>query len=131
MLKSDAASFVACINDDVDVPVSSCLLFSPLQFRLLVDVIYLNHPILFLPLKLLSPTFHANASPQLNQNQYDALVSFTFNLGCGNEADIAPLLNSGDFKAATDKMLEYVNAGGQVLEGLVRRRKEEVAYFNS
>lgn len=67
----------------------------------------------------------------MNQNQFDALVSFTFNLGCGNEDDIAAILNTGDFKAATDKMLEYVNAGGQVLEGLVRRRKEEVALFNS
>ena len=68
---------------------------------------------------------------QLNQNQFDALVSFAFNLGCGNLKDIAETLNQNDFEDATKQMKEYVNAGGRPLEGLVRRRNEEVALFNS
>ncbi|KAL8995922.1 MAG: hypothetical protein Q9169_004458 [Polycauliona sp. 2 TL-2023] len=67
----------------------------------------------------------------INQNQFDALVSFAFNLGCGNLANIAEELNANDFAGATASMKEYVNAGGVQLEGLVRRRNEEVALFNS
>ncbi|KAL9033288.1 MAG: hypothetical protein Q9214_007586 [Letrouitia sp. 1 TL-2023] len=67
----------------------------------------------------------------LNQNQFDALVSFAYNLGCGNLEDIAAYLNRHDFSGATSAMKEYVHAGGQVLQGLVRRRQEEVDLFNS
>ncbi|KAL8913100.1 MAG: hypothetical protein Q9171_001994 [Xanthocarpia ochracea] len=67
----------------------------------------------------------------LNQNQFDALVSFAFNLGCGNLAKIATKLNANDFAGATSSMKQYVNAGGVRLEGLVRRRNAEVALFNS
>lgn len=69
--------------------------------------------------------------PQLNQNQFDALVSFNFNLGCGAGANIAENLNRNDFKGATERMKLYVKAGGVTLEGLVRRRNAEVALFNS
>lgn len=68
---------------------------------------------------------------QLNQNQFDALVSFTFNLGCGSLQEIAEPLNKNDFQAATAQMKKYVNDNGKVLDGLVRRRNEEVALFNS
>lgn len=68
---------------------------------------------------------------QLNQNQFDALVSFTYNLGCGNLRDIAAYLNRNDFSGATTAMKRYVHAGGQVLQGLVTRRNKEVELFNS
>ena len=68
---------------------------------------------------------------QLNQNQFDALVSFAFNLGCGNLREIADDLNKNDFTGATANMKQYVNAGGNVLPGLVRRRNAEVDLFNS
>ncbi|KAL8950654.1 MAG: hypothetical protein Q9222_003313 [Ikaeria aurantiellina] len=61
----------------------------------------------------------------INQNQFDALVSFAFNLGCGNLANIADTLNDNDFSGATDQMLQYTHAGGEELPGLVRRRREE------
>lgn len=64
----------------------------------------------------------------LNQNEYDALVSFTFNLGAGN---LNKLLNKGlrTKKQIADKMLSYNKAGGKVLSGLVKRRNDERALF--
>lgn len=64
----------------------------------------------------------------LNQNEYDALVSFTFNCGAGN---LHKLLNKGlrTKKQIADKMLSYNKAGGKVLSGLVKRRNDERALF--
>lgn len=67
----------------------------------------------------------------LNQNQFDALVSFAFNLGCDNLRQIATRLNQNDFAGATEAMKQYVNVGGRPLEGLRRRRNAEVALFDS
>lgn len=61
----------------------------------------------------------------LNQNQYDALVSFTYNCGAGALADVM----SSNNVAAT--MLLYVNGGGKRLEGLVKRRHEEVTLYKT
>jgi lysozyme len=68
---------------------------------------------------------------QLTQNQFDALVSFSFNLGCGSLADLLPDLNSNNFAGATAQMKLYVHAGGATLPGLVTRRNAEVALFNT
>ena len=68
---------------------------------------------------------------QINQNQFDALVSFAFNEGCRPLALIAETLNTGNFAAATARMKLYNKAAGQTSAGLVRRRKEEVDLFNS
>ena len=62
---------------------------------------------------------------QLNQNQFDALVSFCYNCGAGALADV---MVSGDIVGT---MRLYVHGGGQVLPGLVRRREEEIALFNT
>ena len=61
-----------------------------------------------------------------NQNEFDALVSFSFNIG-----SIKQLTKNGTRSKATisKKMLEYINGGGKVLNGLVKRRKEEQALF--
>ncbi|KAL8765540.1 MAG: hypothetical protein Q9209_007411 [Squamulea sp. 1 TL-2023] len=74
---------------------------------------------------------NSDVTVALNQNQFDALVSFAFNLGCGNLRKIATKLNANDFAGATASMKQYVNAGGQQLPGLVRRRNAEVDLFNS
>lgn len=68
----------------------------------------------------------------LNQNQYDALVSFTFNLGGGNLRSSTLLkkikANPCDptIRAEFDR---WVYAGGKVMNGLVKRRKEEAELY--
>ncbi|MDQ3979216.1 MAG: peptidoglycan-binding protein [Actinomycetota bacterium] len=67
----------------------------------------------------------------LNQSQFDALVSFTFNVGAGNFLDSTLLrkLNEGDYPAVPPQLDRWVFADGQVFEGLVRRRKAEGRLF--
>jgi len=67
----------------------------------------------------------------LNQNQFDALVSFAYNLGCGNLAGVQSLLQAGNYAGVCGEIEQYVHAGGQVLAGLVSRRQQECALFNS
>lgn len=70
----------------------------------------------------------------LNQNQFDALVSFTFNLGAGildASDDIGRLLRAHNWRAAANSMLQYDHQGAAVLAGLTRRRKAERALFLS
>lgn len=67
----------------------------------------------------------------LNQNQFDALVSFTFNLGAGNfrKSTLLKNLNSGDYQGAADQLIRWVHAGGKKLPGLVARREAERELF--
>ncbi len=67
----------------------------------------------------------------LNQPQYDALVSWTFNLGPGNLASSTMLkvLNNGDYWGTIHEMLKWDNAGGEQLRGLTRRRGSSAGYF--
>lgn len=65
-----------------------------------------------------------------NQNQFDALVSFTFNCGAGN---LRTLLGGGVRSIAqiSEKIPAYRKAGGKVLRGLVNRRAAEKALFDT
>ncbi|MBM3603623.1 MAG: lysozyme [Alphaproteobacteria bacterium] len=67
----------------------------------------------------------------LNQNQFDALVSFTFNLGPGNlrNSTLLRKLNARDYAGAADQFGQWVKAGGKTLPGLVKRRKAERDLF--
>lgn len=69
----------------------------------------------------------------LNQNQFDALVSFTFNLGVKNfvGSTLLEKLNEGDNQGAADEFLKWHNAGGKMLPGLLRRRAAERELFLS
>ena len=69
----------------------------------------------------------------LTQNQFDALVSWTFNLGPGNlqESTMLRKLNYGDYESVPDEMRRWNKAGGEVLEGLVRRRDAEAELFGA
>src|SRR5918997_1245886 len=60
----------------------------------------------------------------LNDNQYAAIVSFTFNLGVGNlkQSTLLKKLNAGDFAGAAGEFAKWNKAGGKVLAGLTRRR---------
>lgn len=68
---------------------------------------------------------------KLNQHQFDALVSFAFNCGAGNlkSSTLLKMVNSKNFTAAGDEFLKWNKAGGKVLAGLTRRRKEEKKLF--
>ncbi|MEA1231111.1 lysozyme [Acinetobacter sp. IRS14] len=67
----------------------------------------------------------------LTQNQFDALASFTYNLGETNLANSTLLkkLNKRDYQGAADQFLVWNRAGGKVMKGLVRRREAERALF--
>jgi len=78
-------------------------------------------------------TIGANVKTHLNQNQFDALVSFTFNLGSGNfvGSTLLKKLNAGDYAGAAAEFDRWVNAGDRKLPGLVKRRAAEKALFLS
>lgn len=61
----------------------------------------------------------------LTQGQFDALVSFTYNLGVRSLSTSTLLrkLNAGDYAGAADEFLRWNKAGGKVLNGLTRRRE--------
>lgn len=67
----------------------------------------------------------------LNQNQFDALVSWSYNLGLGNlqKSDMLTYINKGDFANAAKELILWNKAGGKVLAGLVKRRAAEQALF--
>ncbi|EEV00633.1 glycoside hydrolase family protein [Roseburia intestinalis] len=64
---------------------------------------------------------------QLNQNQFDALVSFAFNLGQGN---VKKLCTGRVMNQIPSAMQRYCKAAGKTLPGLQRRRKAEAALYN-
>ena len=67
----------------------------------------------------------------LNQNQFDALVSFAYNVGVGafGKSTLLRLLNQGEYQRAAKQLHRWVRGGGRKLPGLVRRRKAEYDLF--
>ena len=67
----------------------------------------------------------------LVDDEYGALVSFTFNLGLGNlrRSTLLRLLNGGDYGGASGEFVKWNRAGGQVMAGLTRRRTAERDLF--
>ena len=67
----------------------------------------------------------------LTQGQFDALVSFSFNVGLGTlqRSTLRAKLNRGDKDGAADELLKYCMAGGKILKGLQNRRIDERAMF--
>ena len=63
----------------------------------------------------------------LNQHQFDALVSFVFNVGGGafRKSTLVRLLNQGQYDAVPDQLRRWNKAGGRVVQGLVNRREAE------
>lgn len=64
-----------------------------------------------------------------NQNQFDALVSFAFNVGLGTlqRSSVRSAYNRGEIEIAADNLLKFVRGGGKILPGLVKRRNDERA----
>ena len=67
----------------------------------------------------------------LKQNEFDALVSFCFNLGlgCFQRSTIRQALLRGNKEAAMESLVKYCRAGGKILKGLQTRRLDEKALF--
>ena len=67
----------------------------------------------------------------LTQEQFDACVSFVYNLGPTNfkKSTLLRLLNAGRYEEAQPQFLRWNKAGGKVLRGLTRRRLAEAALF--
>jgi len=70
---------------------------------------------------------------QPKQSEFDALVSFSFNLGLGTfqRSTVRSAFIRGDKTRAGEVLLKYCRAGGRVLKGLQRRRLAEHAMFMS
>ena len=70
---------------------------------------------------------------KLSQAQFDALVSFTFNVGVGafKKSTLLRLVNQGSFKSAANEFGRWVNANRKKLPGLVKRREDEKRLFLS
>lgn len=73
----------------------------------------------------------AKLKVQVNDNQFAALVSFTYNVGRSafSSSTLLKKLNAGDMKGAADQFLKWDHAGGVVVAGLTRRRQAERALF--
>lgn len=70
---------------------------------------------------------------KLTQGQFDALVSFAYNLGARalSTSTLLQKLNAFDYAGAADEFPRWNKAGGKVLPGLTRRREAERALFLS
>jgi|TARA_R100000808_G_scaffold1003_1_gene4785 lysozyme len=68
---------------------------------------------------------------ELDQNQFDALVAWTFNLGPTNlrTSTLLKKLNDGEYHNVPSEIKRWNRAGGQVLDGLIRRREAEALLF--
>ena len=69
----------------------------------------------------------------LAQGQFDALVSFAFNLGLGGvqRSTLRQKVIRNEIQEAADEFLKFTRGGGKVLPGLVKRRNDERALFLS
>ncbi|WP_416187225.1 lysozyme [Hafnia paralvei] len=76
---------------------------------------------------------HGLVTVQLNQNQYDALVDFAYNLGVNalKGSTLLKKLNAGDYAGAANEFTKWNKAGGKELAGLTRRREAEKSLFLS
>ena len=67
----------------------------------------------------------------LSQSQFDALVSFAYNLGVGTvqRSTLRQKLNRQDYEGASKELLKYDKVNGKALKGLTRRRQAEYRLF--
>ena len=74
---------------------------------------------------------NARVNVALTQDEFDALVDFTFNVGAGNfnHSTLLAKVNAGDIEGAAAEFKKWNLAAGHVLAGLVRRRAAETTLF--
>lgn len=74
-----------------------------------------------------------NVGVYITQNQFDALVSFAFNVGVGAflKSTLLRKLNAGDYSEVPTQMRRWNKSAGKVLDGLRNRREKEIALWES
>ena len=84
-------------------------------------------------LELVEGCIERSVKVPLNQNQFDALACWIYNLGCGNfqASTLLKKLNAGDYAAVPDQIRRWNRAGTNVLAGLTKRREAEAALFQA
>ena len=82
-------------------------------------------------LKEFESTVNTSVNVQLSQNQYDALVSLSYNIGSGafKNSTLLKKLNSGDYKGAAEQFLVWNKVNSKRVQGLVNRREAERNLF--
>lgn len=75
---------------------------------------------------------NAGVEVALDQNQFDALVSFTFNSGTRAfaQSTLLKLLNQGNYASVPEQLRRWTRAGGKILPGLVNRRENEIRLWH-
>jgi lysozyme len=75
---------------------------------------------------------HRLCPGEMTQGQFDALVSFSFNVGLGSlqKSTLRMKHNRGDYEGAAEEFLKWAKAGGKVLKGLLKRREDEKALYS-
>ena len=74
-----------------------------------------------------------NVTAPLSQNQFDAMVSWVYNLGPANlkSSTLLKVLNAGKYDEVPFQMKRWNKAGGVTLDGLIRRREAESLLFQN
>ena len=69
----------------------------------------------------------------LNQNQFDALVSFVFNIGetAFRTSTLLKVLNAGNFDQIPTQLRRWIRDNGKVVKGLINRREKEITLWNN
>ena len=77
------------------------------------------------------PTVKRYVTSEVTQGEFDAMVSWVYNLGSGNfqNSTLLRKFNEGDHEGAAKEFPRWNKAGGKVLAGLTKRRNEEKAMF--
>ena len=74
-----------------------------------------------------------NIRVPLAQDQFDALISFSYNMGTGplSSSTFSRYLNDGEYEKAINEFPRWINDGGKPSSGLLRRRKSEMVLFKT
>jgi len=79
-----------------------------------------------------APCVRSKIKVQLTSNQFSALTSFIYNVGCGAlDGSVGDYVNAGNFAGVRSRLMLWNKAGGKVLNGLTRRRAAEADLFES
>jgi lysozyme len=75
---------------------------------------------------------NTSVTVDLSQNQFDALVAFTYNVGANafRSSTLLKVLNQGQYLEVPIQLRRWVFSGGQRVQGLTNRREKEIALWN-